>query len=856
MKNREKLIVGFGAISILSLMVISLIGYFIAKNIIESFVFQNVNDQIKINADAIKIQYSTTLRKLENDINIIHSTLYDPQRNSLLKIYSNQTFLYEIVDDNGDKKKINIPMLIYKGLPLHENPGTAEKLSELLNSYVTFYQFASNKFIRTATTLRLGNELVVTIEIGKRANGTYLDESSPIYRELIKGNTFVGSADILGRNHIIAARPVLINNSLIGAVSSEVKPEKMERLQDRMFASKIGKSGNIEIFNSKGLQIIHNTKEGMYRNNVNHRKMIRMKTGMIKADMSGDDLDALENHDTLKYYVFTYIEELDWYLAGNIYLEEFYQPIYTFRNIIIIVSILSFFLTIVLASIFSSAITKPINKVTMEMSKLVEESEITDKIISDTKSIIFKNIQVADQIDKNENNRIDKHFSEFKFQEPSKSDLYNYIAAEDEIVVFAEKFNVMSDKLRQLYKNLQNSEENYRNLFENLQDMFYRTDLEGNILMLSPSVKKILGYELEELINHNLQNEFYKNPDDRKRLMKELVAHGSIEEFETTLIKGDGTEVWISTNSHFFRDRDGNIAGVEGMVRDITSKKIYEMEIRKLNEELEESVAERTSELQNALENLQKTQNQLIQNEKLATLGSLVAGIAHEINTPIGNSVTASSYLEKQSADMHKLFLSNDIKKSDLETYIKNSCESAEIIQVNLLRASNLIANFKQLAVDQTYEEKRRFNVKKYINEEVLVSLRPKIKHTNIQVLVDCDNDIEIYNYPGFFSQILTILIMNTLLHGFENLSAGVINIDISVAENHLVIKYSDNGKGIPSAIIDKIFDPFFTTKRNKGGTGLGLHILYNVIVQKFKGTVFVSSEEGKGSLFTVMFPL
>ena len=249
------------------------------------------------------------------------------------------------------------------------------------------------------------------------------------------------------------------------------------------------------------------------------------------------------------------------------------------------------------------------------------------------------------------------------------------------------------------------------------------------------------------------------------------------------------------------------------------------------------------------------TQNELIESEKMAGLGSLVAGIAHEINTPIGIGVTAVTHLESISEEIIQIYRMGKIKKSELEGFFEVLSESCKMILNNLGRASELIMSFKEVAIDQASESKRRFNLKQYM-EEILLSLKPKYKKTKHRILLDCPAHLELNSYPGAFSQIITNFLMNSLIHGFEGIDEGIVKIDINRENEIIVLKYSDNGKGIERREVNKVFDPFYTTKRGKGGTGLGLNVVYNLVYQKIGGTMECKSKAGEGTSFTIRIPI
>jgi len=280
----------------------------------------------------------------------------------------------------------------------------------------------------------------------------------------------------------------------------------------------------------------------------------------------------------------------------------------------------------------------------------------------------------------------------------------------------------------------------------------------------------------------------------------------------------------------------------------------YEDEVCHLNEFLEERVEKRTKELTQAMERLSQTQKQLIQSEKMASLGALVAGVAHEINTPVGIGVTAASHLEDKTKAMLEEFRGGALKRSSLEEYFSVCDESTHMILTNLRRASDLVRSFKQVAVDRSTEERRIFGLRAYL-EQVLLSLRNYLKKTAIVVGLECDAGLEIDSYPGVWSQIVTNLVLNALQHAFDPGQAGHITITATREPERLRFIFADDGKGIAQEHLGLIFEPFFTTYRQKGGSGLGLSIVYNLVTQTMGGTIHVASEPGQGTVFSIIVP-
>ncbi|WP_201321659.1 CHASE2 domain-containing protein [Pseudanabaena sp. lw0831] len=270
----------------------------------------------------------------------------------------------------------------------------------------------------------------------------------------------------------------------------------------------------------------------------------------------------------------------------------------------------------------------------------------------------------------------------------------------------------------------------------------------------------------------------------------------------------------------------------------------------------EAAIYQKNVELASTLDELKNTQKQLLESEKYAALGSMVAGIAHEVNTPVGNSLMAASILDNATNKFKESFDLGELKKSSLQAYLAKSKSSSEILLANLQRAAELIQNFKQVAVDQASLEQRTFQVKDYI-ERILISLAPQIQNTPHQIKVIGDNAIAMQSYPGAFSQIITNLVINSLTHAYHDLDkAGQLQFEIAQQDDKVLITYSDDGKGIPSENLDKIFEPFFTTARDRGGSGLGLHIIYNLVTQNLKGTVLCESTVGIGTKFAIALPL
>jgi len=289
--------------------------------------------------------------------------------------------------------------------------------------------------------------------------------------------------------------------------------------------------------------------------------------------------------------------------------------------------------------------------------------------------------------------------------------------------------------------------------------------------------------------------------------------------------------------------------GFNTMMRQLFMRK---NELLELNKTLENRVHIRTQELQVSLDTLKSTQDKMIEGEKMAALGGLVAGVAHEINTPIGLSVTGITHLKDMTDNLKKLYDNDNMSQADFEDYLDTSVELNQSIYLNLRRSAELVQSFKKVAVDQSIEGMYTFELRERI-EHVIISLRSKLRDTNITVNLDCDKRLKIFSDPGSIAQIFTNLLTNSLIHGFSKDDDGVIDIKVYKENSNIHIIYKDSGRGIEESVLPKIFNPFFTTNREAGGTGLGLHIVYNIVSSQLGGTIQAKSIFGHGVEFEII---
>jgi len=256
-----------------------------------------------------------------------------------------------------------------------------------------------------------------------------------------------------------------------------------------------------------------------------------------------------------------------------------------------------------------------------------------------------------------------------------------------------------------------------------------------------------------------------------------------------------------------------------------------------------------------ALAELKDAQDNLLQSERLASLGGLVAGIAHDTGTPVGVALTAATLLADRTAAMSDLVAAGTARRSDVARYTAVAAEMADQLVANIMRAAELIQSFKQIAVDRTSGGRRSFALRPFI-EEVMLSLQPRLKPARHAVVIDCPDALELDGYPGALSQVLTNLAINSLSHGFDAGQAGTIRIAAQrSAADGVMLTFSDDGKGIPEAHQAKIFEPFFSTRRDAGGTGLGLNVVRDIVTATLKGRIDVISAPGLGTRFEIRFP-
>jgi PAS domain S-box-containing protein len=307
---------------------------------------------------------------------------------------------------------------------------------------------------------------------------------------------------------------------------------------------------------------------------------------------------------------------------------------------------------------------------------------------------------------------------------------------------------------------------------------------------------------------------------------------------------------WI-TYWHPLRSPSGEIIGINVAAEEITERKRAEAALQASERELRSA----RDAAEAALRNLQQTQNFLIEAEKLAALGRLVAGVAHEINTPVGTCLTVASALERRTTAFAADAAQGNLRRSRLNEFLEVSREASSQLVANLNHAAELIQSFKQVATDRNYANQRIFDLGD-LTDQIAMSLRPGLGEQNLALNVECQRNLTMNSYPGPYGQMLTNLFLNSVAHAFPDGAGGKVDIRVRASgKDNVEVVFSDDGCGMSLGVKRQAFDPFFTTRRDQGGTGLGLHIVYSIVTNCLGGRLKLDSEPGEGTKIRIILP-
>lgn len=415
--------------------------------------------------------------------------------------------------------------------------------------------------------------------------------------------------------------------------------------------------------------------------------------------------------------------------------------------------------------------------------------------------------------------------------------------------------------LKEAQASLFESQQRLQVISDSIPDcMVYRLDFGldneyRRFTYVSQGVEPLFGVTAEAVLEQPnlIYDQFMMSLDDLAAYEAECTAAIKTFRLETEVRRSNSESRWILFISSPRRLSDGHLV-YDGIALDITSRRQQEQQIRELNSTLEKRVEERTAELSETLDNLRRAQDELLQSEKLASLGALVAGVSHELNTPIGNALMVASSFE-QARKQFEEEMKAGLTRSSLQRFLDNIEEGDLLIERNLERAAELIGSFKQLAVDQTSYQRRKFDLKT-LSHEVLITLQPTLRKVPFVIHEQLCTGITLDSYPGPLGQVLINLINNAVLHAFPGREQGNITLSCTRVGDMVHVQVSDDGVGVGPEMRKKIFDPFFTTQLGQGGSGLGLHIVYTLVTGLLGGRIEVESEVGVGTRFILQLPL
>jgi len=384
---------------------------------------------------------------------------------------------------------------------------------------------------------------------------------------------------------------------------------------------------------------------------------------------------------------------------------------------------------------------------------------------------------------------------------------------------------------------------------------------DGCFVEVNRNWETLTGFTYQEAIGHT-SNELgvWVIPEQREHIIQCIRRDGEVHNVDVTFLHKQGHLYYNRVSASLFE-----VQGEKYMmlsVQDVSAERQVRQQLLDLNQQLEDRVRQRTisleksnAELAAALETLERAKDDLIRTGKMAALGALVAGVAHELNTPIGNGLTVATTFEHRLAELGQSIASG-LRRSTLDEFMVDARAGMELLVRNLTRAGELVRSFKQVAVDQSSSQRREFSLAELISEIVL-ALNQQIRDKGCQVTVRVEDGLIMDSYPGPLGQVLSGLITNALVHGFAGQRHGTLEIGgRSLSAQKLEIVVKDDGVGINPEDLKRLFDPFFTTRLGQGSSGLGLHIVENIVTSVLCGKVEVSSQIGQGAVFTLRLPM
>jgi len=401
-------------------------------------------------------------------------------------------------------------------------------------------------------------------------------------------------------------------------------------------------------------------------------------------------------------------------------------------------------------------------------------------------------------------------------------------------------------------KALRESELRFRELADNISQFAWTADASGWIYWYNKRWHDYTGTNLEEMQGWGWQK--VHHPEHVNRVVQRIrqsFETGTPWEDTFPLRSKNGDYRWFLSRALPIRNKSGDVIRWFGTNTDVTEQIEAENALR----ESERQLRSARDAAESALQDLRETQASLIEAEKFAALGRLVAGVAHEINNPVGICLTVASTMERKSALFGAEVARGDVRRSSLNDFLETSRDGSAQLVANLNRVAELIQSFKQVADDRISLDQRTFDLGN-LTQQVIMSFRPSLREHNLTLDVECQPNLLMNSYPGPYGQLLTILLLNSVVHAFPDGKAGTVAIKVwAFGEDNVELLFSDDGCGMSAEVRRQAFDPFFTTRRHLGSTGLGLHILRNIVTNRLGGRLNLDSSPGAGTKFQIILP-
>lgn len=448
---------------------------------------------------------------------------------------------------------------------------------------------------------------------------------------------------------------------------------------------------------------------------------------------------------------------------------------------------------------------------------------------------------------------IARYLRQFNPLEPPKPLKLRYtpciMEKEDELKWLGDEANKITKDVTSLYQNLKFQQERFSDFANISSDWLWETNELGQLIYASEEMRKSLNLDIE----HHIMITDIPSLKMATTLLSYIHERTDFSLCEEALHIDNRTQYLLFQGTANYQNK--RFIGFRGTALDISALTQAKRDLEELNQGLEDKVKERTKDLKDNMKKLQKTQDQLVESEKLAALGGLVAGVAHEVNTPLGISVTAASIIKEITQELNNAFANQTLTSTQFSDLMQRMNETTTMLEDNLNRGAKLIRDFKQTAVDQVSECRSQFVIHQTL-DSLIASLHSETRKIPVVPIISGSHSLTMNSLPGVLTQVISNLIMNSVNHAFtDTTKAAEIHISFYEEGDNIICEYVDNGSGVEEALHQKIFEPFYTSKRGKGGSGLGLNLVFNLIHQKLAGSLVFNSTLNQGVHFTFTLP-